>query len=155
MLQAVSFTSFSQKLVYELNFWSCWLTLSVSSDKERRNWYLLSFEEFLSVGLVWIWLWLIKFGKTHYKHHLCLPFQKHSPACGTSKYCRTNWRLLHIILLCMCSQKCSEIIVAHLGYLNYTQYNIFVSFEDLNKLTYAKNITFTVSITFHTSKRDL
>lgn len=76
VLQAVSFTSFSQKLVYELNFWSCWLTLSVSSDKERRNWYLLSFEEFLSVGLVWIWLWLIKFGKTHYKHHLCLPIQK-------------------------------------------------------------------------------
>uniref|UniRef100_A0A8B9U8D9 Transmembrane protein 181 n=1 Tax=Anas zonorhyncha TaxID=75864 RepID=A0A8B9U8D9_9AVES len=45
--------------------------------------------------------------------------------------------------LLSCAQKCSEIIVAHLGYLNYTQYNIFVSFEDLNKLTYAKNITFT------------
>uniref|UniRef100_A0A8B9IQZ3 Transmembrane protein 181 n=1 Tax=Anser cygnoides TaxID=8845 RepID=A0A8B9IQZ3_ANSCY len=45
--------------------------------------------------------------------------------------------------LLSCAQKCSEIIVAHLGYLNYTQYNIFVSFEDLNKLTYVKNITFT------------
>ncbi|OXB83721.1 UNVERIFIED_CONTAM: hypothetical protein H355_013076 [Colinus virginianus] len=46
--------------------------------------------------------------------------------------------------LLSCAQKCSEIIVAHLGYLNYTQYNIFVSFEDLNKLTYAiQNITFT------------
>ncbi|KQK79768.1 hypothetical protein AAES_124201 [Amazona aestiva] len=40
-------------------------------------------------------------------------------------------------------KKCSEIIVVHLGYLNYTQYNIFVSFEDLNKLTYIQNITFT------------
>jgi len=56
----------------------------------------------------------------------------------------------------MCSQKCSEIIVAHLGYLNYTQYNVFVSFEDLNKLTYAiQNITFTVSMKFYSSKRDL
>ncbi|POI25774.1 hypothetical protein CIB84_010476, partial [Bambusicola thoracicus] len=46
--------------------------------------------------------------------------------------------------LLSCAQKCSEIIVAHLGYLNYTQYNIFVSFEDLHKLTYAiQNITFT------------
>ncbi|KAM9019201.1 transmembrane protein 181 isoform 1-T1 [Guaruba guarouba] len=45
--------------------------------------------------------------------------------------------------LLSCSQKCSEIIVVHLGYLNYTQYNIFVSFEDLNKLTYIQNITFT------------
>uniref|UniRef100_A0A672UD06 Transmembrane protein 181 n=1 Tax=Strigops habroptila TaxID=2489341 RepID=A0A672UD06_STRHB len=45
--------------------------------------------------------------------------------------------------LLSCAQKCSEIIVAHLGYLNYTQYNIFVSFEDLNKLTYIQNITFT------------
>uniref|UniRef100_A0A8C4V3N4 Transmembrane protein 181 n=1 Tax=Falco tinnunculus TaxID=100819 RepID=A0A8C4V3N4_FALTI len=46
--------------------------------------------------------------------------------------------------LLSCAQKCSEIIVAHLGYLNYTQYNIFVSFEDLNKLTYTiQNITFT------------
>uniref|UniRef100_A0A8C3DJC5 Transmembrane protein 181 n=1 Tax=Corvus moneduloides TaxID=1196302 RepID=A0A8C3DJC5_CORMO len=45
--------------------------------------------------------------------------------------------------LLSCAQKCSEIIVAHLGYLNYTQYNIFVSFEDL-KLTYTiQNITFT------------
>lgn len=55
----------------------------------------------------------------------------------------------------MCSQKCSEIIVAHLGYLNYTQYNIFVSFEDL-KLTYTiQNITFTVSIKVYSSKRRL
>uniref|UniRef100_A0A8C5TE16 Transmembrane protein 181 n=1 Tax=Malurus cyaneus samueli TaxID=2593467 RepID=A0A8C5TE16_9PASS len=46
--------------------------------------------------------------------------------------------------LLSCAQKCSEIIVAHLGYLNYTQYNIFVSFEDLNKLTDTiQNITFT------------
>ncbi|XP_005043743.1 PREDICTED: transmembrane protein 181 [Ficedula albicollis] len=46
--------------------------------------------------------------------------------------------------LLSCAQKCSEIIVAHLGYLNYTQYNIFVSFEDLNKLTNTiQNITFT------------
>uniref|UniRef100_A0A8C5JP78 Transmembrane protein 181 n=1 Tax=Junco hyemalis TaxID=40217 RepID=A0A8C5JP78_JUNHY len=46
--------------------------------------------------------------------------------------------------LLSCAQKCSEIIVAHLGYLNYTQYNIFVSFEDRNKLASTiQNITFT------------
>ncbi|KFV68044.1 Transmembrane protein 181, partial [Dryobates pubescens] len=47
--------------------------------------------------------------------------------------------------LLSCAQKCSEIIVVHLGYLNYTQYNVFVSFEDL-KFTYSydiKNVTFT------------
>uniref|UniRef100_A0A8C3KTN3 Transmembrane protein 181 n=1 Tax=Chrysolophus pictus TaxID=9089 RepID=A0A8C3KTN3_CHRPC len=47
--------------------------------------------------------------------------------------------------LLSCAQKCSEIIVAHLGYLNYTQYNIFVSFEDLNKLTYWKTYNPTFS----------
>ncbi|XP_054252369.1 transmembrane protein 181 isoform X4 [Indicator indicator] len=45
--------------------------------------------------------------------------------------------------LLSCAQKCSEIIVVHLGYLNYTQYNVFVSFEDLKLTYYIKNVTFT------------
>ncbi|XP_019404169.1 PREDICTED: transmembrane protein 181, partial [Crocodylus porosus] len=35
-----------------------------------------------------------------------------------------------------CARKCDEIIVAHLGYLNYTQYNILVSFGGLEKLIF-------------------
>ncbi|KAM6367332.1 LOW QUALITY PROTEIN: transmembrane protein 181 [Alca torda] len=47
--------------------------------------------------------------------------------------------------LLSCAQKCTvRIHCAHLGLPTYTQYNIFVSFEDLNKLTYTiQNITFT------------
>lgn len=41
-------------------------------------------------------------------------------------------------------QKCAEIIVAHLGYLNYTQYTVIVGFEHL-KLP-IKGMNFTVSI---------
>ncbi|XP_077139396.1 transmembrane protein 181 isoform X1 [Ranitomeya variabilis] len=43
-----------------------------------------------------------------------------------------------------CAQKCDEIIVVHLGYLNYTQYNLDVRFENLNQLKYTlKAVTFT------------
>uniref|UniRef100_A0A8C3FI21 Transmembrane protein 181 n=1 Tax=Chrysemys picta bellii TaxID=8478 RepID=A0A8C3FI21_CHRPI len=43
-----------------------------------------------------------------------------------------------------CAQKCAEIIVVHLGYLTYTQYEVMVGFEDLNKLMYPiKNVNFT------------
>lgn len=41
-------------------------------------------------------------------------------------------------------QKCAEIIVAHLGYLNYTQYTVIVGFEHL-KLP-IKEMNFTVSV---------
>lgn len=44
----------------------------------------------------------------------------------------------------MSLQKCAEIIVAHLGYLNYTQYTVIVGFEHL-KLP-IKEMNFTVSI---------
>lgn len=43
----------------------------------------------------------------------------------------------------MCLQKCEEIIVAHLGYLNYTQYTVTVGFERLKQLI--KEMNFTVS----------
>uniref|UniRef100_F7F3K4 Transmembrane protein 181 n=1 Tax=Callithrix jacchus TaxID=9483 RepID=F7F3K4_CALJA len=43
-----------------------------------------------------------------------------------------------------CAGKCAEIIVAHLGYLNYTQYTVRVGFEHL-KLP-IKGMNFTVSI---------
>ncbi|XP_008565055.1 PREDICTED: transmembrane protein 181 isoform X2 [Galeopterus variegatus] len=42
-----------------------------------------------------------------------------------------------------CAGKCAEIIVAHLGYLNYTQYTVIVGFEHL-KLP-IKEMNFTVS----------
>ncbi|KAG8583415.1 hypothetical protein GDO81_008396, partial [Engystomops pustulosus] len=43
-----------------------------------------------------------------------------------------------------CAQKCDEIIVVHLGYLNYTQYNLDVRFENLNLLKYPITaVTFT------------
>ncbi|XP_073527609.1 transmembrane protein 181 isoform X3 [Phyllobates terribilis] len=43
-----------------------------------------------------------------------------------------------------CAQKCEEIIVVHLGYLNYTQYNLDVRFENLNLLKYTLTaVTFT------------
>uniref|UniRef100_K7GHL0 Transmembrane protein 181 n=1 Tax=Pelodiscus sinensis TaxID=13735 RepID=K7GHL0_PELSI len=43
-----------------------------------------------------------------------------------------------------CAQKCAEIIVVHLGYLNYTQYEVIVDFEGLNKLPFPiKNVNFT------------
>lgn len=58
---------------------------------------------------------------------------------------KTLFSNLHAILT-LYSQKCDEIIVAHLGYLNYTQYNILVSFEGLEKLMVPiMNINFTVS----------
>ncbi|OCT77958.1 transmembrane protein 181 isoform X1 [Xenopus laevis] len=41
-----------------------------------------------------------------------------------------------------CAQKCEEIIVVHLGYLNYTQYKLLVSFENLKQLS-IKSVTFT------------
>lgn len=44
----------------------------------------------------------------------------------------------------VCLQKCAEIIVAHLGYLNYTQYTVTVGFEHLNLPI--KEMNFIVSI---------
>lgn len=41
-------------------------------------------------------------------------------------------------------QKCAEIIVAHLSYLNYTQYTVTVGFENLNLPL--KDVNFTVSV---------
>ncbi|EPQ11854.1 Transmembrane protein 181 [Myotis brandtii] len=41
-----------------------------------------------------------------------------------------------------CREKCAEIIVAHLGYLNYTQYMVTVGFEDLLDLP-LKEVNFT------------
>ncbi|KAG7460838.1 hypothetical protein MATL_G00203150 [Megalops atlanticus] len=49
-------------------------------------------------------------------------------------------RTLH----CSAASKCDEIIVVHLGYLNYTQYQINVSFKGLENLTYnIKEVNFT------------
>ncbi|XP_066556496.1 transmembrane protein 181 isoform X2 [Amia ocellicauda] len=43
-----------------------------------------------------------------------------------------------------CGSKCEEIIVVHLGYLNYTQYQINVSFQKLEDLKYnIKEVNFT------------
>ncbi|MBZ3871285.1 Transmembrane protein 181 [Sciurus carolinensis] len=40
-----------------------------------------------------------------------------------------------------CAGKCDEIIVAHLGYLNYTQYTVTVGFEHLKQLVKEMNFT--------------
>lgn len=42
-------------------------------------------------------------------------------------------------------QKCDEIIVLHLGYLNYTQYQVMVSFKGLESITYDIKVKFVVS----------
>ncbi|TDH00472.1 hypothetical protein EPR50_G00188760 [Perca flavescens] len=41
-----------------------------------------------------------------------------------------------------CGAKCDEIIVLHLGYLNYTQYQVMVSFKGLENITYEIKIKF-------------
>lgn len=45
-------------------------------------------------------------------------------------------------------QKCDEIIVLHLGYLNYTQYRVKVSFKGLENSTYDFNVKFVVSYSY-------
>ncbi|XP_069811695.1 transmembrane protein 181 isoform X1 [Dendropsophus ebraccatus] len=43
-----------------------------------------------------------------------------------------------------CAQKCDEIIVVHLGYLNYTKYSLDVRFDNLDLLKYTiTGVTFT------------
>ncbi|XP_051792974.1 transmembrane protein 181 isoform X2 [Acanthochromis polyacanthus] len=39
-------------------------------------------------------------------------------------------------------QKCDEIILLHLGYLNYTQYQVSVSFKNLENITYEIKVQF-------------
>lgn len=41
-----------------------------------------------------------------------------------------------------CGEKCDEIIVVHLGYLNYTRYHINVSFKGLENVTYDIKVNF-------------
>lgn len=43
-----------------------------------------------------------------------------------------------------CLQKCDEIIVLHLGYMNYTQYRAAVSFKGLENMTYDIKVKFVV-----------
>lgn len=45
---------------------------------------------------------------------------------------------------CLSVQKCDEIIVLHLGYLNYTQYQAVVSFKGLENITYDIKVNFMV-----------
>lgn len=45
---------------------------------------------------------------------------------------------------CLSLQKCDEIIVLHLGYLNYTQYQVMVSFNGLENITYEIKVKFVV-----------
>ncbi|XP_010902940.1 transmembrane protein 181 isoform X2 [Esox lucius] len=41
-----------------------------------------------------------------------------------------------------CGNKCDEIIVVHLGYLNYTLYQVNVTFKGLENITYEVNVNF-------------
>ncbi|XP_035534806.1 transmembrane protein 181 [Morone saxatilis] len=52
------------------------------------------------------------------------------------KNVRQKSRTLH------CGTKCDEIIVLHLGYLNYTQYKVMVSFKGLENITYEIKVKF-------------
>uniref|UniRef100_A0A3Q3LAZ5 Transmembrane protein 181 n=1 Tax=Mastacembelus armatus TaxID=205130 RepID=A0A3Q3LAZ5_9TELE len=45
-------------------------------------------------------------------------------------------------LFCFSLKKCDEIIVLHLGYLNYTQYQVVVSFKGLENITYEIKVKF-------------
>ncbi|XP_051908000.1 transmembrane protein 181 isoform X2 [Hippocampus zosterae] len=49
---------------------------------------------------------------------------------------RSKSRTLH------CGTKCDEIIVLHLGYLNYSQYQVTVSFRGLENITYDLKVNF-------------
>lgn len=59
-----------------------------------------------------------------------------------SVLCTGSWGPRHL-KTCLCWQKCNEIIVMHLGYLNYTQYTVVVGFEHLKRQV--KEMNFTVS----------
>uniref|UniRef100_A0A8C4GDB8 Transmembrane protein 181 n=1 Tax=Dicentrarchus labrax TaxID=13489 RepID=A0A8C4GDB8_DICLA len=61
------------------------------------------------------------------------PFNLVSPPLTT--YNQQLW------LTCV-MQKCDEIIVLHLGYLNYTQYQVMVSFKGLENITYEIKVKF-------------
>uniref|UniRef100_I3K6K4 Transmembrane protein 181 n=1 Tax=Oreochromis niloticus TaxID=8128 RepID=I3K6K4_ORENI len=49
---------------------------------------------------------------------------------------RVKSRMLH------CAANCDEIIVLHLGYLNYTQYQVVVTFKGLENITYDIKVKF-------------
>uniref|UniRef100_A0A8C7R7N6 Transmembrane protein 181 n=1 Tax=Oncorhynchus mykiss TaxID=8022 RepID=A0A8C7R7N6_ONCMY len=56
---------------------------------------------------------------------------------------RSMWKIPNAALWrCECLSKCDEIIVVHLGYLNYTQYQINVSFKGLENITYEVKVNF-------------
>ncbi|MEQ2192376.1 hypothetical protein XENOCAPTIV_010791, partial [Xenoophorus captivus] len=42
--------------------------------------------------------------------------------------------------------KCEEIIVLHLGYLNYTQYQVAVSFKGLENVSFEIKVAFVVGV---------
>lgn len=65
----------------------------------------------------------------------CLSFMQREAGSIDSKSC-------HFILQ---FQKCDEIIVLHLGYLNYTQYRVKVSFKGLENIAYDIHVKFVVS----------
>uniref|UniRef100_A0A3Q4HRG3 Transmembrane protein 181 n=1 Tax=Neolamprologus brichardi TaxID=32507 RepID=A0A3Q4HRG3_NEOBR len=53
-----------------------------------------------------------------------------------------NGRIKSRMLHCAAAQNCDEIIVLHLGYLNYTQYQVMVSFKGLENITYDIKVKF-------------
>lgn len=50
-----------------------------------------------------------------------------------------------VIFIFLSWQKCDEIIILHLGYLNYTQYQVMVNFKGLENITYDMKLKFVVS----------
>uniref|UniRef100_A0A8C7D5U3 Transmembrane protein 181 n=1 Tax=Oncorhynchus kisutch TaxID=8019 RepID=A0A8C7D5U3_ONCKI len=65
-------------------------------------------------------------------------------SCTSAATCTRNHECCTVARLscCFLLQKCDEIIVVHLGYLNYTQYQINVSFKGLENITYEVKVNF-------------
>uniref|UniRef100_A0A8D3CMS7 Transmembrane protein 181 n=1 Tax=Scophthalmus maximus TaxID=52904 RepID=A0A8D3CMS7_SCOMX len=59
----------------------------------------------------------------------------------THTHTHTSWESRSILFFASL-QKCDEIIVLHLGFLNYTQYQVVVSFKGLENITYEIKVTF-------------
>uniref|UniRef100_A0A3P9NAN9 Transmembrane protein 181 n=1 Tax=Poecilia reticulata TaxID=8081 RepID=A0A3P9NAN9_POERE len=82
-----------------------------------------------------LWLTLKDF-KQNFEINLDLKGTKQDASVLHIKSVQQKSRMLH------CGQKCDEIIVLHLGYLNYTRYQVSVSFQGLENISYEIKVRF-------------
>lgn len=73
----------------------------------------------------------------------------HCSLCGfmfwVACQCGFSYVAHPVVYLFLSFQKCDEIIVLHLGYLNYTQYQVLVNFKGIENITYDMKLKFVVS----------